>query len=193
MTEAERITRLTTVLAGTGATVNDAFGIWALYSDFSDAHIAAITDWADLQFLVADSTRITDASVALIMCFLRLKHLSISGNKITSAALAACTLPIHISTLGLGGIRLEDDAVSTVLRCTEITSLNVNYCHLSSDALAELATLPKLKIVEALGNGSELETGRVLSERHPAVLFRLRDGLWRQGKCLRPPLPNEVA
>lgn len=193
MTEDERIARLKTVLGGTGASVNDAFGIWALHSDLSDEHIARLTDWADLQFLVADSTRITDASVPLIMSFVRLTHLSIGGNKITSTALAACTLPIQISTLGLGGIPLNEDAVSTVLRCTEITALNVNYCQLSPDSLAKLARLPKLRTIEALGADSKLETSRLLSERHPGVLFRLRDGLWQHGKCLRPPFPSEMA
>jgi hypothetical protein len=192
MTDAERIERLTAALQGSGTTVNDAFGIWALNSDLSDHHIAALAGWADLQFLVADSTRLTDASVSLIAGFHRLNVLSFGGNAITSNALATIRLPDQISTLGLYGIPLTDEAVATVSRCSAITGLNVNHCKLSRDGLAELATLPKLRSIEALGADSTPETSRALSERHPKVLFRLRDGLWQHGKCLRPPVPGEM-
>lgn len=193
MTEAERIARLTTVLDGTGAKVNDAFGIWALDSDLCDEHISDLADWANLQYLVADSTRITDVSIPLIMNFDRLTDLSIGRNAITSRALAACAFPSGILSLGLGGIPLGDDAVSNVSRCSEINALNVNHCELSFEALAELARLPKLRSIEALGADSTTETSRVLSERHPRVLFRLRDGVWQNGKCLRAPFPSETA
>jgi len=192
MTEAERIDRLTTVLQGTGATVNDAFGIWALGSSLSDHHISELADWADLQYLVADSTRITDASLPSIRRFHRLIDLSIGNNAFTGAALAACELPPQIENLGLGGIPLSDDAVSSVCQCSSITALNVNYCNLSSDALAELARLPKLRTIEALGAASRPETSKSLSRRHPMVLFRLRDGLWQNGECRRPPFPSEM-
>jgi Leucine-rich repeat (LRR) protein len=193
MTESERIARLTAVLHGTGATVNDAFGIWALHSDLSDKHIAELAGWADLQYLVADSTRITDASIPVILGFTRLTDLSIGGNIIASSTLSTCTLPSEISNLGLGGIPLTDEDVSTISRCSEITALNVNYCQLSSIALEELARLPKLRSIEALGADSTLEMTKHLSERHPDVLFRLREGVWQHGKRLRPPFPSEMA
>jgi ABC-type Fe2+-enterobactin transport system substrate-binding protein len=83
--------------------------------------------------------------------------------------------------------------VSTISRCSEITALNVNYCQLSSIALEELARLPKLRSIEALGADSTLEMTKHLSERHPDVLFRLREGVWQHGKRLRPPFPSEMA
>lgn len=193
MIEAERIDRLTTVLQGTGATVNDAFGIWALDSELSDNHISELADWADLQYLIADSTHITDASLASICCFHRLTDLSIGGNAISSAALADCDLPTEIENLGLGGISLTNHAVSSVCQCSRISALNVNYCNLSRNALAALARLPRLRTIEALGADSTAETGRTLSARHPNVLFRLRDGLWQNGECRRLPFPNETA
>ena len=39
MTDDERIERLTTLLVGTGATVNDAYGIWVLDTKLGDEHI----------------------------------------------------------------------------------------------------------------------------------------------------------
>ena len=193
MTEAERIERLTAVLHGTGATVNDAFGIWALDSELSDYHIAELADWADLQFLIADSTPITDASLPSICRFHRLTDLSIGGTAITSVSLADCHLPTEVENLGLAGIPLTDQAVSSVCLCSNISALNVNFCNLSRDGLAALSRLPCLSTIEALGADLTAETGRTLSTRHPNVLFRLRDGLWQNGECRRPPFPNEMA
>ncbi|MEM6471926.1 MAG: hypothetical protein AAF802_20370 [Planctomycetota bacterium] len=48
MTESDRIARLTALLHGTGASVNDAYGVWALESTLSDEHIIELAEWADL-------------------------------------------------------------------------------------------------------------------------------------------------
>jgi hypothetical protein len=53
MTDAERMDRLRSLLQRSGATVNDAFGIFALRSGLLDKHIAKFAGWADPQYLVA--------------------------------------------------------------------------------------------------------------------------------------------
>ena len=191
MTEAERLERLNAVIAGTGATVNDAYGIWALYSTLADSHIEQLAGWADLEYLVAGSSKITDASLGAICGFRRLTDLCIGGNAISGAALAKCDLPSTIQSLGLAAIELGDDAISAVVRCVNITVLNVNHCNLSEESLVRVAKLPRLQILEALGAKSTLKSSRAISLQHPAVLFRLRDGVWQAGECRRQPFPSE--
>jgi len=193
MTEDERIDRLTKVLEGTGATVNDAFGIWALNSQLADHHIAQLGGWADLQYFMASGTRITDASLSTICSFRNLTSLCIGGNAVTANVLANCDLPPALDSLGQAAIPLNDDAVASVCRCSEITALSVNWCSLSSEALSRLSALPKLKVIEALGADSTLDSSKMLSKQYPNVLFLLRDGLWRNGECRRPPFPHERA
>jgi hypothetical protein len=193
MDDAERIRRLRSVLEGTGAVVNEAFGIWALESRLTDEHIQQLKGWADLLSLVAGGTRITDASLDTICSFRRLTDLSIHGTVITSTGLAACDLPPAIQILGLASIALSDDAIEAICRCDKIFALNVNHCNLSEPALFRLAQLPSLRSIEALGAESTPETSKLLSNKYPTTLFRLRDGVWKAGECRRLPFPSERA
>ncbi len=193
MTESERIDRLTAVLEGTGATVNDAFGIWAFESQLADVHIAELAGWADLQFLVAGSSLITDSSVDAICGFRRLTDLDIGGTAITGSTLANSDLPPSLQSLGVALIQLGDLAVEPILRCPEITELNVNYCDLPTDALFRLAKLPRLRVMEAVGADTTPKSSKLLSQEHPGTLFRLSDGVWQAGVCRRPSFPSERA
>ena len=193
MTDAERIERLNAVLEGTGATVTDPYTIWATESQLSDQHVSLLADWADLSFFIADATQITNASLDTICSFRRLTSLSIGYNAITSDALATCDFPPEIENLGLSLIPLNDAAVSRILLCNEISVLNLNDCQLSLYSLSRLAQLPQLMALEALRADSNPETSRVLSEKHPQLLLRLSDGLWRGGVCKRKPFPEERA
>lgn len=193
MTEDERIGRLTSILEGTGAKAINAFGIWALDSQLADHHMAQLAGWADLRYLVAGSCKITDASMGSICGFRNLTDLSIGGNTIFSTSLASSDLPPAIRSLGLYSITLADDAVESLCRCHNLTVLNVNHCNLSRRALTRLSDLPNLRVIEALGADSTPDTARILSRRHPKILFRLRDGLWQNGECRRPPFPGERA
>jgi hypothetical protein len=193
MNEAERINRLTEVLKGTGSTVIHAFRINALDSELADHHIAQMTDWAELEFLLASRTKITDASVNNICRFRNLTCLCIGGNAITSSALADCDLPRAIEDLGLYSISLADDAIAKISRCVGIRTLNVNHCNLSNYSLERLSGLSNLEVIEALGADSTPATSKLLSNRYPKVLFRLRDGVWQDGQCRRQPSRFEQA
>lgn len=193
MNEVERINRLTEVLKGTGSTVINAFRIDAFDSELTDDHIAQMTEWADLEFLLASRTQITDASVNNICRFRNLTCLFIGGNAINSTALANCDLPPTIEDLCLSSISLADDAIEKISRCVGISTLNVNHCNLSRYSLERLSGLPNLEIIEALGADSTPATSKLLSERYPKVFFRLRDGLWQDGQCRRQPSRFEQA
>lgn len=192
MTDDERIERLNAVIHGTGATVNDAFGLWATHSELSDHHIAELAGWADLEFLIANSTKITDASIPSICTFRRLTDLSIGGNAITSKALITNHLPNQIEVLELCGILLTDEAVDAVSRCNQISDLCANDCELSRDAVASLAELPNLRVIEARDANATPEDSRNLSAKHPHDFFVLRDGLWHNGECRRKALSREM-
>lgn len=191
MTDAERIHRLSELLAGSGATVTGPFSIWALECEFSDRHLLGMSDWADLETLVAARTQITDVSLDAICGFDRLTDLTIGDNAITGSAIAACTLPETLQTLGLYSIPLDDAAVDRVMCCREIHALNLNHCHLSEKSLFRVAGLPQLQALEALGAESTPEMSQQLSQDYPQVLFRLPHGVWKAGACQRPPFPGE--
>jgi hypothetical protein len=193
MNEVERIERLTALLQGTGSTLVNPYCICAFDSELADHHIAQLAEWADLRSLLASRTRITDASVNNICRFRNLTDLCIGQNAITDGALANCDLPLTIESLGVYSIRLTDDAVASICRCVGITALNVNHCSLSRDALDRLSALPNLHSIEALGADSTPDTSKLLSRKHPHVLFRLRDGLWQDGQCRRQPSHFEQA
>jgi|GEM_PF-1853959 len=191
MNEAQRIERLTKVLNGSGATVSHAFGIWALNTELSDDHISQLAGWADLDYLIAGSTKLTNASLTTICSFQRLTDLSIGNTAITGDAIACSGLPEAVQSLGLQSIPLPDGAIDKLLKCCDISVLNVNRCNLSASSLTRIAELPRLQILEALGTHTTPESSRTLSRQYPQVLFRLRDGLWQDGICKRRPFPRE--
>lgn len=192
MTDDERIERLTSVLAGTGAIINDAYRIWALDTNLADRHVQELEGWADLRFLMAGSTLISDASIQIICSFRNLTNLCISNTEVTGECIASSDLPTSLKSLGLAGISLDNRAVASVCRCVELNVVNVNHCKLTKESLFVLAALPNLRGLEAIGADSTAESSRMLSEKYPGVLLRLRDGLWEAGQCLRKPFPSET-
>ncbi len=101
MTDDERVARLDAELSGSGAQVNDAFQVWALDAQLTDAHLNRIASWADLEFLMASGCPITDAGLASICYFRRLTSLDIGGTAITANAIATADLPKTLTSFGL--------------------------------------------------------------------------------------------
>lgn len=187
MTDDERIARLGVELAGSDATVNGAFQIWALDAQLTDAHLERISRWADLEFLMAAGCPITDAGLTAICRFRRLESLDIGGTRITANAIAAADLPKTLTSFGLYGLRLTDEAANRIGQLTSLQILNCNDCGLSPQAFQQLTELPRLSGIEALGCPVPDVVAQAISRRKPNALLRLDSGIWRNGDAKRPP------
>lgn len=183
MDDSRRTERLASALAGSGASVANAFGVWAHETAFSDRHLEQLDGWADLRYLVADGSRITDYGLPFVCRFRHLEFLSIGNTAITARAIAEADLPPTLQTFGIYGIEMPDFAVAQIVQCRKLVAVNANNCSLAAEAVAALASLPMLRCLEAMGSATTAAQHAEISAQHPEALLRLDDGLWRGGTC----------
>ncbi|WP_145170539.1 hypothetical protein [Rubripirellula lacrimiformis] len=89
MDEKQRLQRLADAIAGSGARINDPYGIDAQGSMLGDEHMLRLADWADLEYLVASRSQITDASLPVICSFSRLTDLCLGGTALPQQRIRA--------------------------------------------------------------------------------------------------------
>ncbi|QDT04728.1 hypothetical protein K227x_31230 [Rubripirellula lacrimiformis] len=114
MNKSQRLRYLASAIEGSGAKANDAYGIDAHESQLADRHVVALAGWADLQFLIANFSRITNFSLPLICEFGRLTDLAIGGTRITDSAIRSAKFPDSITHLSLSDIPLTESSVENI-------------------------------------------------------------------------------
>ncbi len=181
MNETQRLRHLASAIDGSGAKVNDPYGIDAHGSQLADDHVVALAGWADLEFLIANLTRITDVSLPLLCEFNRLTDLAIGGTRITDSAICAAKFPNSLTHVSLFGIPLTDSSVENLRRCTNLTDLVVRGCGLSRDSLFTLSGLRSLRSMSARGSNVDEGDSADLSHSFPNIQFVLNDGVWMSG------------
>ena len=180
-----RLSKLADAIAGSGARVNDPFGIDASFSDFSDVHVEKLAGWADLEMLHAMQTRLSDVSIPPICAFNRLFDLSISSDALTEAAFDGADLPPSLRFLGLNLPRLTSTATSKIFQLGKLEHLHLGLTEIAPDQLNTLASIPSLQHLAARNAQYSAVENQELSKRYPNVLMELSDGLWSNGTCRR--------
>lgn len=184
MDDETNVQKLTVVLAGTGCEVPRARAVWALNANLTDDIINRLAGWAELEFLMADCTDITNAAVPILNRF-PLTDLSVGDTSITADAIIAVHWP-HLQNLGISGIDFSNHLIDPLLNSTELTVVNANGSNLNQASVLKLASLPRMKVLEAAAAAVDHNEAQEISLQYLKLTFRFNDGVWRSGKLINP-------
>ncbi len=184
MDDETNVQKLTVALAGTGCEVPRARAVWALNAKLTDDIINRLADWAELEFLMADYTDITNAAVPILNRF-PLTDLSVGETSITADAILAVHWP-HLENLGISGIDFSNHLIDPLLNSAELTVVNANGSNLSQASVLKLASLSKLKVLEAYTADVTHDMAQEISLQYSHMTFRFNGGIWRNGKLINP-------
>ena len=158
----------TITFADGGDLYSEAFEVFAGQSDLETLRIANYRD-------------LSDADVAKLKGLKKLRTLALSNGRITDAAVKtiAESFPGLVSLDLASNSRLTDAAAREIAKLKQLETLNLLFCDFSEFGMRNVATLPKLRVLDIrgnmkIGNGglkilAAIPTLRNLQHRSPAV------------------------
>jgi len=184
MDDETNVQKLKAALGGTGCEVPRARAVWAMNAILTDDILNRLAGWAELEFLMADYTDITNAAVPILNRF-RLKDLSVGETSITADALLAVHWP-YLQNLGISGIDFSNHLIDPLLNSADLTVVNANGSNLDQASVLKLASLPKMKVLEADTANVTYDSAQEISLQYSQMTFRFNGGIWRNGKLINP-------
>jgi Leucine Rich repeat len=118
------------------------------FKEVTDAELAELKTFAQLEELYLIQTKITDASLAKVNGFANLRTLDLGRTQVTDKGIAHLEGLSNLKTLGLSSTSITDVAVGHLKALTELELLDLSNTKLTEEGIKDLQrALPKVRIV----------------------------------------------
>jgi hypothetical protein len=138
----------------------EVVGVTVVGKDITDARMAHLEEFTNLEYLFLDSNNVTDKGLVHLRGLAKLKSLGLSQTEITDAGLVRIAGLTQLEDLTLDGTAITDAGMVHLAHLTNLKTLSLNFTSVTDKGLPHLAGLTNLEFL-GLGDTQVTDSGLV--------------------------------